>query len=43
MKKDTLVMIGSVILFVALVAMMAVEATHPQGGAAMLSSLFGGV
>lgn len=41
MKKDTLVMIGNIVLFVLLAGLMVVEVMNPEGGAALLEGLFG--
>lgn len=41
MKKNILVMIGNVVLFLLLAGLMVLEIKNPQGGAAMLSDMMG--
>ena len=40
-KKDTLAIIGSVVLGVILIALFVLEIQNPQGGVAMLSGIIG--
>lgn len=41
MKKDTLAIIGSVVLGMILIALFVLEIQNPQGGVAMLSGIIG--
>ncbi|MGN1167328.1 MAG: hypothetical protein ACI4S2_12975 [Lachnospiraceae bacterium] len=41
MKRDTLIVVGSVVLAVILVGLFVAEILNPQGGAAMLSGMMG--
>lgn len=41
MKKDTLVMIGNVVLLAVLIILIVVEIKNPQGGAELLGRVLG--
>lgn len=41
LKKDTLVILGCVVLFVILAALLIFEMQNPEGGVAMIANLFG--